>query len=98
MLRSCATLIGECGIGRNRCDPQQREQAVKALVDIAVDAVKDRLECAHEQLRRGQARLKKRRSTCGLYILILAGLFGNRWNAKEPPATSYPKFCDHTKG
>jgi hypothetical protein len=30
-----------------------------------------------------------------LYILILAGLFGNRWNAKCP---LYLKFYDHTNG
>jgi hypothetical protein len=54
MLRSSTTLAGEGWIRRNRRDPQQSEQAVKALVDIAVDTVEDRVECAHEQLRRGK--------------------------------------------
>lgn len=33
-----------------------------------------------------------------LYILILAGLFGNRWNANKGPCDVYLKFYDHTNG
>jgi hypothetical protein len=62
------------------------------LFDIAVDAVENRVECAHEQLRKGKPDWETGRSTRGLYILILAGLFGNRWNANKVPATSTSSF------
>jgi hypothetical protein len=41
-------LVGR--VGGDRGDAQQREQTLNALVDIAVDAAQDRVECAHEGL------------------------------------------------
>jgi hypothetical protein len=68
------------------------------LVDIAVDMVENRVECAHEQLRWG----KPDREIAGflpvLYILILPGLFGNRWNADKVPGDIYLNFSHRTNG
>jgi hypothetical protein len=48
MLCGSTTLTGKGRIRRNRCDPQQSEQTVKTLIHISVDAVENRVECAHE--------------------------------------------------
>ena len=40
-------------VGGNRGDAQQRKQALDAFVDILVDAVQDRVECAHDGLLEG---------------------------------------------
>jgi hypothetical protein len=68
------------------------------LVDISVDAVENRVECAHVQLRRGKPDWETGRSMRDLYILILARLFGNRWNANKVPCDVYLKFYDQTNG
>src|SRR4029078_9014249 len=92
MLRRSAALTGEGWVRRNRRDPQQGAQTVKTPVDISVDAVENRVECAHAQLRKGKPIGKPGDQPVALYILILAGLFGNIGNATSASATSNSSF------
>ena len=44
MIGGRPAIAGEGRLGRDRFDPQQREQALQAVVEIGIDAVEDRLD------------------------------------------------------
>ena len=44
MIGGRLAIAGEGRIGRDRLDPQQREQPLQAVVEIGVDAIEDRLK------------------------------------------------------
>ena len=44
MIGGRLAIAGKGRIGRDRLDPQQREQPLQAVVEIGIDAVEDRLK------------------------------------------------------
>ena len=44
MIGGRLAIAGESRIGRDRLDPQQREQPLEAVVEIGIDAIEDRLK------------------------------------------------------
>src|SRR6478736_740903 len=94
MFGSGTALIFECGIGRNRCDPQERKQPFYALLNILVDAVQNRVERLHEGLLTGwkptlamRMRAEKKRQ-CRVGLPNAAGFAGPTKGMRpgRPPA------------
>src|SRR5581483_8291001 len=90
-------LVGR--IGRHRGDAQQREQTLEALIEILVDAVEDRVECAHGRCsfgdaatvatwRRGEKRAENEESgTCAadrVDFSSFAGWTPDGWRGAQP--------------
>ena len=48
--RAGATFGGEGGIGRDRFDPEQREQPLEGRIEIRIDARKDGVKLRHDVL------------------------------------------------